>query len=468
MLEYLSVLALMLVGVCFGATAATAEDIPSGLITREQCVQEIKPTGVSKLDRTIILEMIRLSRFNIHFHLESNYHWRGRNLFYPLAQEAGTGALFANTVVDLSQRARGLDNPELISKPSQKRGVESALVGTVIRGTSSASELMQNTIVAWRAGRQGFSPNRSIIFVRESLSKIDALLDRRQQIVSIEPDTNNRAVRYLEGRLLKHIRNQLLYEFTSWSIYSRGAEWRENTFYAIDAVRNFTSSASSIIGLKAFSEPNLRGASAITSLVANTLSTVNPWVRDLAAMAIEKYQSKRLARTFSLNKPRTMDQLLGEWEGLEQISGGHVPDDLDKQEIVKVAALVKETQQYDQSISKESTRIQKLRRVAAQQAISGPLIGASSMAKSICSIVAFYGYHHDPIISNRINFGGRIPQLAGQSFSLIATPTAAIKHYLYAKSLRKQGKLPDQILRARLVELDSLENQVNQLRIRQY
>jgi hypothetical protein len=433
-----------------------AEESSSQPIIRDTVTFNQERKDLFEIDRKIVLELIKLSRFNLTFRLRANYHWAGRAWLYPLAQECGTGAVFANNVLDLSQRARGLDNPSLISAPSRKRGLESAIAGAAVNGASSFAELAQNTYVAWDARRQGFSPRRSVAFVKQSVRTIDDLLSRRAAILGAEATTETNSLASLEGRLLKHIRNQLLFQFKTWSIASREAEWRENTFYAIDSVREFTSSTSSIVSLKAFSDRQAAGGAAITSVVANALATLNPSIRDLAALAMRKHQDHKLSKIFSENRPRTIEELRGEWDDLDHFLSGNI-DSADKRTLSDIAGLIRNSRFIDNTLSTEEKRIQRLRRVAAQQTISGTLIGLTGLARSIGNTVSYYDYRSNPIVGNRINFAGQISQTSGQFISLVVTPKTAIMHAIYRNRLAKAGQLPSQILSARLARLDQIE-----------
>jgi hypothetical protein len=444
----------------FWCPANLAADLPASPSIHRSIYFNHEQKELTELDRNILLELIKLSRFNASFRLEANYHWAGRSIVYPLAQECGTAAIFSNNIVDLSQRARGLDDPGLISIPSRKRGLESAITGAAVNGTSSAAELAQNAFVAWQARQHGFSPGRSITFVRTSLKTLDDLLSKREGMLGAYENGDSNSVTALEGRLLRHVRNQLLFEFKTWSVASRETEWRENTFYSIDTARNFTSMSASILSLAGFSDKNLRGNAAITSLTANSLATLNPLIRDLAAVLMQKHQERKLAKLFPQDRPRTIDQLRHDWNDLEDLMSAATKDPTDKRFVSEIAFLIKSSQVLDESLASEETRIQRLRRVAAQQAIAGPIIGLAGLARSICNTVSYFGYRSNSLVVNRINFAGQISQTTGQAYSLIATPKAAISHAIYRQRLARTGKLPSQILKARLARLDGIETQI--------
>src|SRR5277367_3853342 len=229
-------------------------------------------TRIIEIDQKILAECLTIERFNVHFQQNANRHQWWRLWIYPIAQECGTAACLSSTLTTLSQRARGLSDPDLISIPSRKRGLSANVVGKTVNGTSSAFEFSQNSLVFWRAREMGFSPRRSVLFVKSTLGRINDLLAERAAIVARQPAGKARNIRELEGRLLVQIRDQLIFEFRKWSAHSREIAWKENTFYAIDALQNYTAATGSVLGLASFTRPKARGAAILTTLVANSMS----------------------------------------------------------------------------------------------------------------------------------------------------------------------------------------------------
>jgi len=412
---------------------------------------------IFEIDRKIMLECIELARFSANFHQATNRTGLWRSWMYPLEQEAGTALSYSNTLTDLSQRARGLKNPQLISQPSQKRGLVCATIGQSITGTSSAIELSHNCYIAWLARREGFSPRKSEAFVADTLHTIDGLLDQREAYLRSHDSMENRQVLALQGKLLRHIRNQLLYGFKQWSISSRQTEWSENTFYAIDSLQAFAQFTSSILALKGFTNAKYPGPSAITVLVAYGLVTANPFIRTIIGRCVGRYQSWRLSKIFPQERVRTMEELVHDWDELSQVMAGNPEATRDSAAVKEISFLTARTQEVDRDLAQEQKKLRDLRRVADQQAISGPIIGLLSVARGTCATVSSYGFRSNRKVSNPINFAGRISQATGQTYSLLATPIAKIRSVLYRKRLSRQGKLPAQIFQARLKNLDTLE-----------
>jgi hypothetical protein len=440
---------------CWALEEQSAAKAGSVVLSDSQATEK-----VFEIDRAVVLECISLSRFNIRYHLEANRHWSTRDWLYPLWQELGTGASFANTIDDLNQRAKGLDKLDRISKSAQKGGLESAIVGSSLSGTSSAFELAQNVFFQIRARRLGFSNAAAIAYVHARLNSIDRSLEDRAHLVVLVSDLRKRQMLELEGTLLKRIRGQLLFEFKKWSVHSKEIAWREGTFYAVNAIQNYITCASSMMSLKGFSNPNYRGAAAISAVVADSLATINPPFRTAIGIYMRKIQRRRLVHSFRESSLGAREDSTVDWEQLKQLVERNLDPVKDVNDIEEITFLSERSRRLDLALDKESEKIDKFRRVAAQQAISGPAIGFASLVRSVLFTIAFYGYRHNPVTANQLSFAGRISQASGQSYSLIVTPTTAITGAIYKRRLSERGELPAQKFEERLRKLDEWEQRL--------
>jgi hypothetical protein len=445
-------LALLLIFSLLAATPAFALD---ALPPNEQ---------IAALDRSIMLECIELARFNLHFHGGVNRKNFSQEWLYPMQRETGTALGFTNTIIDINERAKGLHNPSLINRNAQKNGVICALTGQAITGTSSSIQLLQNLQQTRRAHSAGFSPKASLAVVKASVDEINELLARRAEVVATFAQ-EQRGIYNSQARLLDHIKNQLVYEFKNWSVSSRTMEWSENTFYALDATQGFLQMSASCLTLRGFSESGLGGRAAILNVVGNSIVMFNPLVKHAAGKFVAARQRRLLDRTFPQSSPHTIDQILAE-------ANFTVPDDKTGRpaspEEQELAFLIRQSAAFDGPLNREVAKVEKLRRIADQQAISGPLIGLTGVTRSVLNTVAYYqresasNSEQSEILANQLNLSGRIVQSAGQAYSLVNTPYTELRHYRYKRALQKAGNLPSQKLQQRLALLDKLEARVKE------
>lgn len=419
---------------------------------------EVTHQRIREIDKELFLQLISLARFNTVFRQDANYHQQSRFLTYAAGREAGTAVAFASSLMDMKQRVRGLSDPSRIQRNALKNIVTTSLVGSAISGTASGLELAQNTWVMFKAGKKGFSPGDSIAFVKGVVDKTDALFAQRASLVASYDDDmeRRRHICKLEADTMHRIRQQLLYEFRTWSCHSRGQAWRENTFYVIDTAQNFTRMGGAIVGLKGFNHPHLGGTAAISALVANSAATLNPIICSLAGYSVKKYQLMKLARAFPIERPGLPDQALSDLKAQDPVYS----DDVDSKMLNEVIALNDRSERIDINLDRENTDLERLRRVAQQQTVAGPLIGLTSMPGAILGTLAFYQYRTNRDATNKMLFAGRLSTLSGQTYALIQTPATIIAGAIKARKLKKTGQHPAQLLDARLKNLAILEEKL--------
>jgi hypothetical protein len=422
-----------------------------GLATTDEKVS-IK-SRVAETDKALFLKLADLSRFNIRFQLEANHHQPWRQLTYPITRESGTAVSFAATLIDMRQQVRGIDNLRSISKPQLKKAVGCAIIGNAISGGASALELVQNTAVMMKAKGHGYSPARSLAFVKGVVTETDRLLAARDELTKQASSTERRAVMELETRLVRRIREQLLFEFATWSCHSRDEAWRENTFFAIDSMQSFTRMSAAMLAMRAFAHPEAARGATILALVSNSVATVNPIFRNLVGITVRNYQQRKLAAELHFDRPNESPEL----DELERT----LASETDQSWLRKAEALSYRTRKIDIALDRESDEIQRYRQVAQQQSIIGPMIGLTGVTSSVLSTVAVYGYRRKPITTLKLGLAGRTTQCTGQSFALIYTPYAMITGLIRNHRLKKQGQLPTQVLEERLKRLDAYVASVN-------
>lgn len=439
----LFVLCLSMIVSCLGPTTAYANDFNTAQGEQVLTLKE----RFAATDRALFLELVKMAKFNLHFHLEANRHQKWRGFSYPVARETGTALTFAATLIDLRQQARGLSNPARISRNELKNALACGITGNAISGSASSLELLQNTWVMLKEKEKGHSPASSLTFIENIVAETDRLLEIRAQLEQEEPSEQRRKVIDLETKLIQRIRQQLLFEFGTWSCHSRDQAWRENTFYSIDALQNFMRMSAGIMALKAFKHPQLARSSVIWALVSNSLATVNPIVRNYAGLAIRKHQKRKIAKAIPFERPSVTST---ELDDLQQQLSLETNQDW----LRKVSTLNYRTEKLDTELDRETKDIERYRQIAQQQSISGPLIGLTGVASSTLATVAVFGYRHDINTANKLGFSGRITQGTGQAYALINTPYTILKGTIRNRRLSRRGELPSQILQERLKRLD--------------
>jgi hypothetical protein len=215
-----------------------------------------------------------------------------------------------------------------------------------------------------------------------------------------------------------------------------------------------------IIGLKAFRKPNLGGGAAIVTLASNGAATVSPLVSNLVGYLVRKYQSRKLSREFPPDpRVKPLDESLKELALIKELQKDDAT--LQHSQLLAEATLLSDRSQHlDVVLDRESRDIERFRKVAQQQSISGPLIGLTGVAGSILGTIAFYDFRKNRDTTNKLLFSGRIPGIAGQSYALANTPCTIIAGIQRNRKLKIAGELPSEVLAERLRKMDALEKRI--------
>ncbi len=307
-----------------------------------------------------------------------------------------------------------------------------------------------------KSRQKGYSPKRSIEFVKNIVAKTDRLLELRERFTVDEPSDERRRIITLETKLVRRIRQQLLFEFATWSCHSRDQAWRENSFYTLDSLQSYGRMSAGIMTMRAFERPQIARYAVITALASNAVATINPILDNLAAIYIRKHQERKIASQIPIERPTTAPPDLEQLQQ-ELANDGHPGGHQDW--LRRVAALNLRTEKVDVALDRETKDIERYRQIAQQQTFSGPLIGLTGVASSTLATVAVYGYPRDIRTATRLGLAGRITQGTGQAYALVYTPYTIFSGMLRNHRLRKRHELPTQLLQERLARLEKIQIQ---------
>lgn len=436
------------------------ESAATQAVAKETSASEVPPplmqsdAEIIRIDHLIEKELLDFARFNISYFKTTTGTLSKKVYGYALARQAGTAVAFGGTLTELSERARTLNDVGKFSKSARRHALICSSIGNAISAEASTLELGQNLWAIWYARKRGCISSQAADNVAERLKRINVLFEKRDAVLAGEPDPSVREVELIEGRLLQRVKQQLLYEFRKWTVSSREQAAKENFFYALDAMQNYLGMGSNLLSLRSFHSPQRSAAAAITLLIANSAATLNPPLSNLAGYLARGHQRRFLLKKFDTERPQ-VDKALSVAE-LQKIE----KNDRNSRLLEETLFICKNAERMDQNIDFEASEIQRLRQIAQQQAIAGPLIGLTSVARSILVTDAYFGYRRDRLTSNRLLFAGRISQATGQAYALWDTPRTIYKGYKRRKRLAAEGRLPSQMLERRLTRLDLVEERL--------
>jgi hypothetical protein len=413
---------------------------------------------IRNLDRQILLELIKLAQYNVHYEKTVNHYAWWRAVGYPLAQEADYACLLGYTLNDMNQRSRGWNNPRLISPIAIKRGLSAATVGTLVGAASSVGQLAASGLETARANKRGCSVRKSISVVQSSVRQVDEMLAIRSRLMSEAKCTGaQRELLELKEQLLEYERDRLTFEFERWSSHSRGYAWYKNTFYAINATVNLARFSAIVLGFDAFTHPRCSGGIGPVAISAAVLAGIGPVSSTIAGNLMNRYQMRCLTRELPAHTELSDEQAKRKFDRLAQLLELTATNQESGQLAADLVRLREEKVGLDTLIFGEERNIQRFRRVAGQLNYVVPELAVLGVSSGVLSTVGYYGYRHEPLVANRLNLTGDIAIVPAEAVALVATPAVAAMSYAYEQKLKKKGEHPDQLAAKRQQDLKTLE-----------
>lgn len=431
---------------------------PSTALAFEPEINDIEEQ-IRQIDRQVLLELVELDRFNIRYRLQVNHYARWRQIFYPAAQEANAALITASGIVSIRQSERGWNKLNLISETALRKGINTGAVGCLIGGGSSAVELLADSMQTWKEHKQGYSPVQAVAFEKCKVERISKLISERDALMHSGTFAgDHREYIELKGQMCRYIRDRLVFEFKQWNYRARAYAWYKNTFYVLNAITNFSRFSGFQAGLKGLKDSSFNGAAGPILTSASAIAAVTPAVSLGVGYLVRNHQVKILDRELGVSNVVSNEEMELHYERLLRlVATSGAADERVKELLADIELLRTDTIGLDATIHRETRKIVETRRVAAQQAIAGPIVGTLGMASSTVSTIGYYGYRHQPKIANRMGLPSGLLIIGSGAIALYQTPKSVISGMIYEHALRVKGEHPDQLLEKRLVDLDEIE-----------
>ncbi len=416
-----------------------------------------------QLTKKVLLNSIELERYSLSYRLENCRRPLMSRLIFFGAQEAGAANLLAFEATATQQFGRGRNKPLSLNKAPLQRSLRAAEVGSIIAASGSGYQLAANAVNYVRSRKRGFDTGSANRFVTKKLKDIDALLSERETLVAAncEHPAYQRAV--LEGKILHALRRAFVDEYAQFSANSRSESAARNLFFLMNAAYNTVGAIGAAVGYTAVDEPKLNGTSNILFTITGAMAAATPLVssamlwteRKLILKAQMKRQESAGAKLAELNK---------EIQGLantDQAAGTLMPTLPSTQ---RFALYSQSSELFAKQLENELTTIHRLDKVAVQSLLTGPVIGGLLMTQGILGTRGYYKYF--PLQPKRqldLSYKGAICGTVASSIAVVGNVAWLLATLSYENHLKKNKRLPEQLIRERLAHLDDLEKVVSAL-----
>ncbi len=418
----------------------------------------------SQLTKQILLAGIELERFSLNFRLNSAKQPRFRNLRYFLTQETAAATGLAFEIAFLEQAKKGRRRPLQVSKPVLHGALTTAMTGAIIGGSGSALELSSNMLQAIKNKRHGFDFKTANKFVAAKLKEIDLLLAQRDALVAANPDHPGHEGAVLEGKILRELRNCFIAEYSDFNADTKGYITYQNLFYLLNASYSAVQAAGAWCGYRGVTKPKYNGPANVLFVVSGAMAMVTP----IISTAAGKYARKKAYET--------LEKQIGEKPKLDEAAFS--ADTKRAREILKsvdasvisslpgtdrLALYTDASVLFKKQLDSETTIMRRNEKVALQNNLLAPVIGAQLMTQGIFGCIGSYRYNLRPRKQLSMFYRGAIVGTVGTSMATLGNAVSLLSTLSYEHRLSKENKMPAQLIKARLEHLEEVEKEVRKI-----
>jgi len=418
--------------------------------------------AIVKLTDEILVKEIGLERFYLKYKILANKEPKLRELRYFLGQQASLGLFLGGDIVGLTDSAQHLDTPRNISIGGLKSAIRIELIGSIIGGASSATELCSNGLVAWQNKKHKQDPASAVLHMKAVLQEVRALLATRANLISQEKPSPAYDIYATEGDLLQEYCDWCVYEFAKIYADAKSYQSGANVYYFLNTASNALYGAAGGLALKSFNNPQFTSSSIVTGIIGDSISVLSAPAGLIAQKWLKKYYFKRVCKKLSekvYDVEAASDYSLARLHNHVSAASENVLAQAGPIK-TRLAAYDLWDQRYDEYISKETVQLRRHEKIALQSVIYGPIISGTFLAEDVLGAAAWYGNRRRPKTANNLAFSGFITAGAGSALGLGATSWYYLDEYLNQRKLKREGNMPEQLLQKRLKTLDEIETMI--------
>ncbi len=412
---------------------------------------------VRELTKRILLTGIDLERYTLRFRRDSAQQTYFKRLRFFAMQEAGAACGLAYEIVAVDELREGRKNPLKIDKGHLRKGLTAAMVGSTVAGASSGLELTRNGILALYNKKRGMDPASANQYVVSHVKQLDELLAERESIVAQHKTHELYEQAVLEGRLMRALRNAAVSEYSVFYKDIKSYRAKENTFYAMNIATNVLGALAAKVGIDALNNPDLNGPANILFTLAGAFTMISPAVATVTGKVTGKIADHKLHSMLG-DVPKTdfaaTHAMAAEFDrSIKNIDQTKYPFALSR-----ASSYLGSCGLFENQMKSETMISRYLNNVAVESSFAAPPIGGTLLAQGIMGTRAFYHYgNRRPLKNLDLTYKGALVGTVGTAVATGLTGVLLLGDWAYYWKLKKEKRLPKQLIESRLKHLDELQ-----------
>jgi hypothetical protein len=418
-----------------------------------------------KLTVRLLLLGLDFEQYSLKYRIEALRDPKSKRTRYFLAQEAAAAGSMTAGIIGIDQTHKVLYAPEKVNRHALHNLNTVGAVTSVIGGSSSALELVSNGLHALKDKREHTDSKTAISYLAKELKEIDKLLAEREALLKSRTDESSpRAAQYqAETKMLNNMRNVIVDEHQRFEISKVGFRTQENVFYALNIGTSVLSALQYRYGYKGVTHAKSGRPSAICSTVSAAMVMTNPIVAAISSRIAKRITKKKMNREFGVVHAPSVDELTASAAELQR-TAACTKDDPSCQATASAIldAYGSHNEIFPRELRSEIAFLQRLDQVAVQNLQMSQPIGAAALGSGVTSIIGSFAVDH-PRRAAHQNHASSIWGVAGAGLATGLTGLGYVFETWNRYQLKKQRKLPEQLMEERITDSKMVTARLQQL-----
>ena len=443
----------------------------SAAVSPEESEQHIE-----NLTRQILLKIIEMEKYNLHYTMEVARQGRWKGWRYTFFGESNAGLGLAGGIISTAYRGARIHHAARVHPALQENANFIPMIGNVLGGSAAAMEFGINTYHDIQAGRRGYSPKAAVAKIKGLRDEIDQLMARRDTMIDserLEPTLSAHVqINEAEGRVLRDLEFQTLQEFERFHVGARRTLAFQQSQYFFDLAKNTTNAIGyefAYLSLHRHHRVWNGRAGAMWDVTA-PLFMFGPVLSRATGAGVGALTRRSLNTTMKDARTNSIKNLEADLASLnELVQQSRVEPDPVLKALGRTGMYEDHSRQFSQELSAALKTSDKAKLIATQNIGAGMFVGGSKLASGILFSIAGFNHHYNgkgeraDRVTNDLLFSASVVSLPATMFNILDTMRIQVKGEINRQRAIKAGTSPGQLVAGRLKQLDELESKLKAL-----
>jgi hypothetical protein len=463
---------LSLVSAAIPAFSQTSQSIEAtGLIAESQYD---KREQIDQLTRQIVLKIIDLERFNIHYRMEVGKTGRWAGWRYAGLQEIQSCLNFAGSVTAVGERTSHFHDAEKLSVPKLETSNLLAAVGSLFGSSAAILEFGITEFHDIQSRGKGYSPKAARTYVLTIKNDLEKLILRRRVLIKDELDSPSMALHgqehAAEERVLIDLFSLALLEFEKLHLGGRRFVAFQKSLYLFDMAKYACNGAGNLCAFMAQHRADRKWnlPAGILLDTGGALVIATPYVSrgiGIIAQEIQKHYTGQIVKETKVLQPGDLE---ADQAALEKIAMQTAPHGNDiKNPLKRISSYSANKRIFASEFNNIVRKEREGKLTATQTIIAGTLLGGCDLSAGILYTsvgrISTGKTARDARITN-YNLGtAAIIGVPANAISTLDTLRIQVQAELSYRKAARENKLPSQLYSSNLKKLDQIEAELTRL-----